>query len=185
MSLPHFWRFGQATALRSQPKMRQTHFPSYSLAQSAKNEADSFSPPAEANLAAGRAIVDDQQLDPAYRQIEQSFVQEPFVVAAHERYSGGPVQAVREILARHRLSDLEQTQLQTRRLNEPASFQLERLEQFFRLARRAEEIGGRAGQVHGAACHPPANHVQHDPVLPVRNDDARAKLVALAPQCDQ
>jgi hypothetical protein len=76
---------------------------------------DVFLDHAEANLAARQAIVDDKLLDPAYQQIEQSFVKEPFVVAPHERYAGGPAQAVREILARHRLSDLEQTQLQTNR----------------------------------------------------------------------
>jgi hypothetical protein len=52
-------------------------------------------------------------LDPAYRQIEQAFVKHPFVVAAHERYASGPVQAVRELLARHRLSNVEQAQLPT------------------------------------------------------------------------
>ena len=60
----------------------------------------------------GRPIVDDKQLEPAYQQIEQSFVKKPFVVAPQERYAGGPVEAVREILARHRLSDAEQSQLQ-------------------------------------------------------------------------
>jgi len=78
-----------------------------------RKRVEAFLAHAEANLAARRAIVDDTQLDQAYQQIEQSFVKKPFVVAPHERYAGGPVQAVREILARHRLGKVEQAQLQT------------------------------------------------------------------------
>jgi hypothetical protein len=72
---------------------------------------DAFLAHAEANLAASRPFVDDQQLEPAYQQIEQSFVKNPVVVAPHERYAASPVQAVRELLARHRLSNDEQAQL--------------------------------------------------------------------------
>jgi len=74
---------------------------------------EAFLTHAEVNLAARRPIVDDRQLDPAYQQIEQSFVTTPFAVAPHERYAGGPMQAVCEILARHRLSNFEQAQLPT------------------------------------------------------------------------
>jgi len=79
-----------------------------------RKRVEAFLAHAEANLAARRAIVDDTYLEPAYRQIEQSFVTKPFVVAPHERYAGGPVQAVREILACHRLSNLEQEPLSYR-----------------------------------------------------------------------
>jgi hypothetical protein len=65
---------------------------------------------AEANLAARRPLVDDKQMEGVYNQIEQSFVKTPFVVAPNERYTGGTVQAVREILARHRLSDAERAE---------------------------------------------------------------------------
>lgn len=74
---------------------------------------EAFLAHAEANFAARGAIVDDKQLEPAYQQIERLFVKRPFAVAAHERYAHGPVQAVREILARHRLSSAEQAELQT------------------------------------------------------------------------
>lgn len=66
---------------------------------------------AAANLAAQRPMVDDRQLEPAYREIEQTFVKKPFTVAPQDRYANGPVQAVRDMLARHRLSDAEQAQL--------------------------------------------------------------------------
>ena len=60
-----------------------------------RQRVEAFLTHAEANLAAHRAIVDDKQLEPAYQQIEQSFVKKPFVVAPQERYarrpgSGGP-----------------------------------------------------------------------------------------------
>ena len=75
-----------------------------------RKRIEAFLAHTEANLAAHRAIVDDKQMDPVYQQIEQSFVKESFVVAPHERYADGPVQAVREILAQHRLGDVEQPQ---------------------------------------------------------------------------
>jgi alpha-N-acetylglucosaminidase len=78
-----------------------------------RKRVEAFLAHAEANLAAHRAIVDDRLLEPAYRQIEQSFVSKPFVVAPHESYAGGPAQAVREILARHRLDDAERARLPT------------------------------------------------------------------------
>ncbi|NUQ61259.1 MAG: alpha-N-acetylglucosaminidase C-terminal domain-containing protein [Pirellulales bacterium] len=78
-----------------------------------RKRIEAFLAHAEANLAAGRSIVDDEQLAPAYRQIEQTFVKEPFAVAPHDRYAGRPDQAVREILTRHRLSDAELAQLPT------------------------------------------------------------------------
>jgi alpha-N-acetylglucosaminidase len=74
---------------------------------------EAFLAHAEANFTAQRAVVDDQQMDPVYHQIEQSFVTQPFVVAPHERYAGGVVPAVRELLARHGLTDTEQAQLPT------------------------------------------------------------------------
>ncbi len=76
-----------------------------------RRRVEAFLTHAEANLAAGRPMVDDKQLEPAYRQIEQSFVKTPFVVAPQDRYAGGPVAAVRDILARHGLKDAEQSQL--------------------------------------------------------------------------
>jgi len=72
-----------------------------------RRRVEAFLAQAEANLAARRPLVDDKQLQPLYQEIEQGFVKVPFAVAKGERYSGTPVQAVREILARHRLSDTE------------------------------------------------------------------------------
>jgi hypothetical protein len=66
-----------------------------------RKRVEAFLAHAEANLTARRPIVDDKQLAPAYHQIEQEFVKKPFVVAPQDRYTGGPAQAVREILARH------------------------------------------------------------------------------------
>jgi len=66
---------------------------------------------AESNLAARRPIVEEKRLEPVYHEIEQTFVKTPFVVAKGDRYAGTPVRAVRELLARHRLSDAELKQL--------------------------------------------------------------------------
>lgn len=78
-----------------------------------RQRVEAFLTHAESNLAAGRAIVDDAKLTPRYQQIEQSFVREPFVVAPDERYAAGTEQAVRDVLARHRLGEVEQAQLAT------------------------------------------------------------------------
>jgi len=42
-----------------------------------RKRVEAFLAHAEGNLAASRAIVDDKQLEPAYQQIEQSFVKQP------------------------------------------------------------------------------------------------------------
>ncbi|MCR4414111.1 MAG: alpha-N-acetylglucosaminidase C-terminal domain-containing protein, partial [Thermoguttaceae bacterium] len=63
-----------------------------------RKRIEAFLAHAEANLAAGRPIVDDRQLEPVYREIEQKFVKAPFVVAKGDRYAGTPVQAVRELV---------------------------------------------------------------------------------------
>ncbi len=72
-----------------------------------RKRVEAFLAQAEANLTAGRAIVDDRQLEPVYREIEQGFVRTPFVVAKGDRSAGTPVQAVREVVARHRLTEAE------------------------------------------------------------------------------
>jgi hypothetical protein len=68
---------------------------------------EAFLAQAEANLAAGRPIVEDQKLQPVYQKIEQGFVKAPFQMAPGDRYRGTPAEAVRELLARHRLSEAE------------------------------------------------------------------------------
>jgi hypothetical protein len=72
-----------------------------------RRRVEAFLAQAEANLTARRPLADDKQLQPVYQEIEERFVRVPFTVAKGERYSGTPVQAVRQILARHRLSDAE------------------------------------------------------------------------------
>jgi hypothetical protein len=52
-----------------------------------------------------QAMVNDDQLQSAYHQIEQAWVRQPFHVAPSEKYAHGPVRAVSEILERHRLSE--------------------------------------------------------------------------------
>lgn len=52
-----------------------------------------------------QTMVDDQQLESRYHTIEQAWVKGPFRVAESDKYGHGPVQAVAEILKRHRLND--------------------------------------------------------------------------------
>jgi alpha-N-acetylglucosaminidase len=53
------------------------------------------------------AMVDDKQLESVYREIEQTWVKQPFRVADSDKYAQGPVQAVAEILETHQLSQSE------------------------------------------------------------------------------
>jgi hypothetical protein len=71
-----------------------------------RKRVEAFLAQAAANLAAQRDIPDEQQLDPIYREIETSFVREPFVYASDDRWSGGPEQVVRELLASFPVSDV-------------------------------------------------------------------------------
>ncbi|MFH1265844.1 MAG: alpha-N-acetylglucosaminidase TIM-barrel domain-containing protein [Planctomycetota bacterium] len=56
---------------------------------------------ARSRLGKEETMASDEQLAPIYHTIEQAFVKTPFQVAEAEKYTGGPVQAVAEILARH------------------------------------------------------------------------------------
>jgi hypothetical protein len=58
-------------------------------------------------------VVEDPKLQPVYRKIEQSFVQAPFQIGPADRFRGTPVEAVREVLARHRLGEAELKNLGT------------------------------------------------------------------------
>jgi len=76
-----------------------------------RKRVEAFLAQAESNLAARRPIVDDRRLEPVDHEIEQRFVKTPFVVTKGDRCPGTPVQAARELLARHRLSDAELNEL--------------------------------------------------------------------------
>ena len=64
---------------------------------------DAFLEHAQSRFGNQEAMVNDQQLESCYHEIEQAWVKHPFQVAESDRYSRGPVQAVVEILERHRV----------------------------------------------------------------------------------
>jgi alpha-N-acetylglucosaminidase len=59
-----------------------------------------------------QTMADDDELGSIYHEIEQNWVKHPFRVAESDKYADGPVQAVQEILERHRLSEGELRELQ-------------------------------------------------------------------------
>ncbi|MCU0962918.1 MAG: alpha-N-acetylglucosaminidase C-terminal domain-containing protein, partial [Pirellulaceae bacterium] len=70
-----------------------------------RKRVEAFLAEAAANLAAQQGLPNEKQMDPIYREIEYSFVREPFVSASDEQGSEGPEQVVREVVTSFPVSD--------------------------------------------------------------------------------
>ncbi len=66
---------------------------------------EAFLAHAQTNFGKPDGVVNDQQLESRYHEIEQAWVQHAFHVAESEKYARGPTQAVTEIVARYHPDD--------------------------------------------------------------------------------